>query len=124
MAKTKIEELKQARKIILKEMDIMEEIVGTPNYLIAPATAAKVLGISLQAMEQRMVKDPIIIKKVYETFEKRMLSGGLIRDHFENKVNHLEETFESLGAYDSLAVERIVDYANRLEKRRDIYPPD
>lgn len=124
MSQSTLEELKKARKIILREMDKMETIIGTPNYLIAPATAAKVLGISLQAMEQRMAKDPVLIKEIHETFEKRMLTGTCIRDHFESKLDHLEGTFDSLGAYDSIAVERIVDYAKRLDKNRDIYPPD
>jgi len=120
MKKITREDLRKAFEIIDGEMEKLAELHDGGEYLISPAVGAKILGISLQAMEERIKNDSF---QIHDSFGKRFLSGQMIRNHFHDRVDTLTLKFDSLNKLQASSLRKIVDYANILETKAGSYPP-
>ena len=120
MNKITREDLRKAFEIIDGEMEKLSELHDGGEYLISPAVGAKILGISLQAMEERIKNDSF---QIHDSFGKRFLSGQMIRNHFNDRVETLTLKFDSLNKLQTSSLKKIVDYANILETKADSFPP-
>lgn len=114
-------DLAKAFEIIDGEMEKLSSFNGGGDYLITPAIGAKILGISIQAMDERINNDSL---KIYDSFGKKYLSGCMIRNHFHDRVDTLTLKFGAWNKLETMSLKKIVNYANKLIEKSDCYPPD
>jgi hypothetical protein len=123
MKQVSIKQIQHAGKIILTEMEILQKFHGNEESFLVPASVgAKVLGISLQAMEERMSSKTGSFR-IIDSFGKKYLIGMELKRHFEEKIGTLINNHESLSKYEKMAAQKIVDYAIKLETKQEKYPP-
>lgn len=115
------DDLRKAFLIIDGEMERLSFLMTGENYIIPASVGAKILGISMQAMEERLQNHSF---KIFNSFGKRYLEGQMIRDLFRERVETLLIHFDSLNKLQTSSLKKIVDYADSLKNQIVSYPPD
>lgn len=119
MGQNTLKELLKASDVIDRELDKLSDLHGGGEFIISSAIGAKILGISHQAMEDRIKNGAI---QVHDSFGRKYLLGSIIRDEFDTRILSLRSSFESLNKYESSQVKKIIDYAMSLEQGKANIP--
>jgi hypothetical protein len=112
MKKPTIKQLLKASDTIEAELVRLRELHDGGEYIISSAIGARILGISHQAMEDRIKKGSI---QVYDSFGRNFLLGADIENQFDTRVRSLQANFENLGKYEESQVRKIIEFADSIK---------